>query len=89
MTRFLASPDLATLLEDLAGAGFVLTNPNPFDIVQTGTDACIYLGHVPIGQDDNGTIYSTDFCANVTACEGHVFSTEIPAPSVPYNIFAE
>lgn len=92
MTRFLASPSLDTLLADLASFGFVFDNPNQWDIIQHGQDACIYLGHIPALYDEEGNIIkpaSTDWCANVTACIGHTFATEIAEPETPYNKFAE
>ena len=92
MTRFLASPSLDTLLADLAQHGFSFDTVEPFQFASNGTDTAIYLGHVPIqtGTDEEGNPImgeSTDFCANVTACEGLEFETEIPAPETPYNIF--
>ena len=77
MTRFLASPSLDTLLADLANAGFVFDSPEPFQVIHHEGNDAIYLGQI----DDN-------FCANVTACEGITFTTEIEAPETPYNRFA-
>jgi hypothetical protein len=96
-TRFLASTRTA-LLADLASAGFHFTNedgntriPEPFEFASNGKDACIYLGKIPAQLDEEGNILvpaSTKYCANVTACEGIAFDTEIEAPTTPYNIFA-
>lgn len=109
MTRFLAHTDKATLLADLATAGFEFDNPEPFTQVSNGKDSAIWLGKIPkpvneidyiantpidaveIDNGDNIVIpmmESKDYCANVTACEGITFATEIPAPSTPYNVFA-
>jgi len=63
-----------------------MTTPFPYWL-----DSAIYLGKIPAVTDEEGNIIkpeSTDFCANVTACEGITFATEIPAPSTPYNVFA-
>ena len=84
MTRFLAHINEQTLLADLAQAGFVFTNPQPFEQTSNGIDSAIWLDHV---LDEEGNP-SAEFCANVTACEGITFSTEIPAPTIPYNVWA-
>jgi len=96
MTRYLAGTRTA-VLADLASFGFVLDNPQPMDIVQHEQDACIYLEHIPAQYsydpitEESVLIKpaSTDFCANVTACEGHTFAKEIAEPAEPYNKFAE
>lgn len=100
MTRYLASATRKALLDDLKANGFEFRNedgttrlPNHMEIIQNGQDACIYLGHVPIqtGTDEEGNPImgeSSDFCANVTSCEGMTFSTEIDPPETPYNVFA-
>lgn len=77
MTRFLSHPDQSALLADLANAGFVFDSPEPFQVIHHEGNDAIYLGQI----DDN-------FCANVTACEGITFTTEIEAPETPYNRFA-
>lgn len=96
MTRFLASSTRTALLVDLASAGFEWKDdngtriPEPFEFTSNGTDTAIYIGKIPAQLDDEGNILvpaSTKFCANVTACEGITFDTEIPAPTTPYNIF--
>jgi hypothetical protein len=97
MTRFLSSTRTA-LLADLASNGFHFTKedgtpriPEPFEFTSNGKDACIYIGKIPAQLDEEGNILvaaSTDFCANVTACEGHTFATET-FPQKPYNKFAE
>jgi hypothetical protein len=96
-TRYL-SGTRAALLADLASAGFHFTNedgntriPEPFEFASNGKDACIYLGKIPAPLDEEGNILvpeSSKYCANVTACEGLTFDTEIEAPTTPYNIFA-
>lgn len=98
-TRFLASSTKSALIADLASFGFVFKDedgntrqPVPMEIIQHEQDACIYLGHIPALYDEEGNIIrpeSTDFCANVTACIGHTFATEIAEPETPYNKFAE
>lgn len=98
MTRFLASSTRTALLADLANAGFEFKDengathiPDSFEFTSNGTDTAIYLGHVPAVLDEEGNIIrpeSTDFCANVTACEGITFATEMPVPPQnPYNVF--
>lgn len=102
MTRFLCSPTRTALLVDLASAGFEFKDengdtriPNAYEQTTNGTDACIYLGKIiltPSTHDGNGNVlteavYSTDFHANVTACEGITFDTEIEPPTTPYNVF--
>lgn len=82
-TRFLSHTDQSVLLADLAQHGFVFDPVEPFQFASNGTDTAIYLGHIPL---PDGT-ESTDFCANVTACEGLTFATERSAPETPYNIF--
>ena len=98
-TRYLASATKSALIADLASFGFVFKDedgntrqPEPMEIIQHEQDACIYIGHIPAKYDINGNIIkpeSTDFCANVTACEGYVFTKEIAEPENPYNKFAE
>lgn len=91
MTRFLSHPDQSVLLANLANAGFVFESPEPFQVVHHEGNDAIYLGHIPAQYDEEGNIIrpeSTDFCANVTSCEGHVFETEC-FPKNPYNKFAE
>jgi hypothetical protein len=91
MTRFLASPTKSTLLADLAQHGFTFDPVQPFQFASNGTDTAIYLGKIPAPLDEEGNILvpaSTKYCANVTACEGLTFDTEIEAPTTPYNIFA-
>ena len=97
-TRFLASATRTALIADLASFGFVFKDeegntrqPEPMEIIQHEQDACIYIGKIPAQLDEEGNILvaeSTKFCANVTACEGLEFETEIPAPETPYNMFA-
>jgi hypothetical protein len=98
MTRFLASSTKSTLLADLAQHGFSFKDedgntriPEPFEFASNGKDACIYLGKIPAQLDEEGNVLvpeSSKYCANVTACEGLTFDTEIEAPTTPYNIFA-
>ena len=96
MTRFLSSTRTA-LLVDLASAGFEWKDengtriPEPFEQTSNGKDTAIYLGKIPAQLDEEGNVLvaeSKKFCANVTACEGLTFDTEIEAPAVPYNVFA-
>ena len=97
MTRFLATATRHALLSDLASNGFHWKDDEgadriPGHLEQTSNErghAAIYLGHVPIGEDENGqTIFSTEFCANTTNDTEAVFATEIPEPANPYNKFA-
>jgi hypothetical protein len=96
MTRFLASATRHALLSDLASNGYEWKDENgipriPEPLEQTTNHrghAAIYLGHVPIGVDEEGiTIFSEDFCANTTEDPEGVFATEIPKPANPYNEF--
>ena len=93
-TRFLASSTRTALLVDLASAGFEWKDengtriPEPFEQTSNGKDSAIYLGKIPAVLDEEGNVLSpesTDFCANVTACEGITFDTEIDPPATPYN----
>lgn len=91
MTRYLASASKSALLADLASFGFVFDNPEPMQVIHHEGNDCIYLGHIPAQYDADGNMTkpeSTDFCANVTACYGYVFATEIAEPETPYNKFA-
>ena len=89
MTRYLTASTYTALIADLFNAGFHFVDeagetrtPNMYEVATNGVGSAIYLGHIPIGEGR-----STDFHANVTECEGIVFETEQPAPSVPYNVF--
>lgn len=101
MTRFL-SGTRAAVLADLKDNGFVFTDadggehiPTEGEFAQSGIHWAIYLGKLvatPAVMDDEGNVVTpavmtTTFHANVTACEGLTFATEIPAPTTPYNVF--
>lgn len=98
MTRFLASSTKSTLIADLKTFGFEFKNedgttrqPLPMEIVHHNGDDCIWIGKIPAQYDSEGNVIqaeSSDWCANVTSCEGHTFSTEIAEPTTPYNKFA-
>jgi hypothetical protein len=94
-TRYLSSPTLEALLEDLSANGYEWKNedgslrtPQPFEqTINHRGHAAIYLAHVPIGEDEEGvTLFSEDFCANTTKDPEGVFATEIEV-STPYNTF--
>ena len=104
MTRFLASATRTALLADLASFGFVFRDedgatrqPEPMEVISHNGESCIWIGHIPATYSydpitEESTLIkpaSTDWCANVTACEGHTFATEIAEPETPYNKFAE
>ena len=98
MTRYLASATKSALIADLASFGFVFKDengatrpPKPMEVIHHEGNDCIYLGHIPAQYDAEDNITkpaSTDFCANVTACNGYVFAKEITEPETPYNKFA-
>jgi hypothetical protein len=102
MTRFLASATRHALLSDLASNGYEWKDeqgipriPEPFEMTTAPNGhTAIYLGRIPTPAvlDDEGNVItpaslSTQFCANVTDPDAE-FSTEIPAPETPYNVFA-
>ena len=101
-TRFLASSTRTAVLVDLASAGFEWKDdngtriPEPFEQTSNGKDSAIYLGKIvttPATFDEEGNILteaviSSKYHANVTACEGITFDTEIDPPTTPYNVFA-
>jgi hypothetical protein len=104
MTRFLASATRTALLADLASFGFAFRDedgatrqPVPMEVISHNGESCIWVGHIPATYSydpitEESTLVkpaSTDWCANVTACEGHTFATEIAEPETPYNKFAE
>ena len=78
MTRFLTCISQEVLLEELRQNGFEFETLRPFEQTTNDTDSAIWLGEI------EGT---AGFHANVTECAGVVFSTEIPAPTTPYNVF--
>jgi hypothetical protein len=105
MTRFLASDTRTALLTELASHGFVWLDeqgapriPEQFEVAYNANgDAAQYLDKIVTAQaelDDEGNVIappvvSSKFHANVTACEGIVFSCEREKPEQPFMMFAE
>lgn len=101
MTRYLSGTRTA-VLADLKANGFVFRDPDgaehipdAYEFATSGNDWAIWLGKLvdtPAVLDDAGNVVTpavltTKFHANVTACEGLTFATEIEAPATPSNVF--
>jgi hypothetical protein len=81
---------------NVLGEPSVTRQPEPMEVISHNGESCIWVGHIPATYSydpitEESTLIkpaSTDWCANVTACEGHTFATET-FPQKPYNKFAE